>query len=199
MSLPTSRTNQKVKDAIRRENTVTSQPYCRRDRIATGADKAKWKLRSDKASHRDFLASSIRNKIKGIGPGIKFALDALKNGPEGPAVLAFIVHGRWMAQCNTIRGDDTPCSGIEVVDPNDPVFMCLSCFNLFNEGKLVPVDFPKKQDRIDIEELLVARPLIITRGWLPQKGETLSTLIMENKTHGIVVPDRLWPSTGGGD
>jgi len=194
-------TNQQVRDAIRRENTVTSQPYCHKNKIATGTDKAQWKLRNEKFRHRDFLASSIRNKIKGLGPGIQYALDALRDGPEGPAVLAYIIHGRWMASCNTKLGDGSSCVGVEVVDPDDPVFMCLSCFNLDNNGKLAPVDFPAGQYKTDIEEILVSRPLILTRGWLPQQGETLVNLIGENIEHGAPVSDRLleyYEGMGGG-
>ena len=194
-------TNQQVRDAIRRENTVTSQPYCHRNKIATGADKAQWKLRNEKFRHRDFLASSIRNKIKGLGPGIQYALDALKDDPEGTAVLAFIIHGRWMATCNTTYGDNSQCVASEVVDPDDPVFMCLSCFNLSNNGKLAPVDFPEGQYKADIEEILIARPLIITRGWLPHQGETLVDLIGENIEHGNPVSKRLlkyYEGMGGG-
>jgi len=58
-------------------------------------------------------------------------------------VTARIDHGRWIADCE--------CKGAEYVDPDEPVFFCLSCLNAANGGKLRPVKFPPAKVRAKIE------------------------------------------------
>ena len=61
----------------------------------------------------------------------------------GTAVIARIDHGRWIADCE--------CKGAEYVDPEEPVFFCLSCLNAGNNGQMRPVKFPPASARAKIE------------------------------------------------
>lgn len=63
-------------------------------------------------------------------------------------VTARIDHGRWIADCE--------CNGAEYVDPDEPIFFCLSCMNAANGGKLRPVKFPPVKIRAKIEARLSA-------------------------------------------
>lgn len=54
-------------------------------------------------------------------------------------VTARIDHGRWIADCE--------CNGAEYVDPEEPIFFCLSCLNREHGGKLRPVKFPTAEVR----------------------------------------------------
>ncbi len=62
---------------------------------------------------------------------------------SGDPVVARIDHGRWIADCE--------CKGAEYVDPDEPIFMCLSCQNASNRGLLRPVKFPTPEIRAKIE------------------------------------------------
>lgn len=64
----------------------------------------------------------------------------------GAPVIARIDHGRWIADCE--------CKGAEYVDPDEPVFLCLSCLNQGNGGHMRPVKFPSPKDRAKIEKNL---------------------------------------------
>lgn len=61
----------------------------------------------------------------------------------GEAVHARIDHGRWIADCQ--------CKGAEYVDPDEPLFFCLSCMNKANGGQARPVVFPPTEIRKQIE------------------------------------------------
>lgn len=81
---------------------------------------------------------------------------ALDNGhPIGegistlPALPARVEHGRWLVDC-------PGCSGAELADISEPVFLCLSCGNKFAGNLPVAVAFP--QQRAEIEAVLEKRP-----------------------------------------
>lgn len=63
-------------------------------------------------------------------------------------VIARIDHGRWIADCE--------CQGAEYVDPDEPVFFCLSCLNAAHQGALRPVVFPSEKKREKIIKKLNA-------------------------------------------
>lgn len=93
-------------------------------------------------------------------------VNAMDLGPVGQ-------HGRWIAKC-------TDCSGAEYVDPENPIFMCLSCMNRSIAGQWRRVVFPRQ--KAAIEQALLARPAA-HRNWVP--GETVADLHAENKRMGI--------------
>jgi hypothetical protein len=157
------------------QSSKRPQGYVSDDRIATGQDKARAKGR--KLDMRSWW------KIVLTQNGWIDALKAFNTTMplRSTPTLAFINHGRWVALC-----PEKDCAGQEVVDPLDPVFMCLSCGNVGNShGGMIrfhPVKFPK--DRYAIEEVLLKRKAI-NRNWNSDK-ETLDDLIKENKEYGLV-------------
>jgi hypothetical protein len=69
------------------------------------------------------------------------------------SVHARIDAGRWIADCPI-------CSRSNYVDPSDPIFYCFGCGNQ-GSGMFVPVLFPDEETRTEIENLLLARPILI--------------------------------------
>jgi len=147
-------------------------PYVPDNAIATGQHKAARRIRG----------GDMRTWWKAIltQNGWVTALEAFSLPPAGRPVVARVNHGRWVAHCE--------CGGAEIVDPKDPVFMCLSCANSDHQVggrfRLRPISFPI--DRSDIEEALLFRPDPSKRNWTA--GETLERLRQENRDHGL--PDR---------
>lgn len=84
---------------------------------------------------------------------------------------ALMNHGRWIVKCPW-------CNGAELAAPD---FYCHSCKNAGNLGKPMPVVWPSS--RLLIEAILLKRPDVINRNWLP--GETIEMLRDENIEHGI--------------
>lgn len=91
----------------------------------------------------------------------------------GDPVHAEINHGRWIARCPF-------CSGAEIADYDDPIFMCLSCFNESNGGRFIPVEFPV--DHLEIENELTKRKKTENQNWIP--GESLEDIIKETRDKG---------------
>jgi len=114
--------------------------------------------------------------------------------PIGKPVYAKVNMGQWLAQCE--------CGGAESVDPDEPIFYCFSCGNYENHGKPRKVIFPSKKEIMEIESVLLRRPVkvrggtheiertilaeplvdekgVLSRSWLP--GETVDHLRKENK------------------
>lgn len=95
-------------------------------------------------------------------------------------VNAEVNHGRWIVRCPF-------CTGAELADAAEPLFVCLSCGNASIGGDFVPVRFPR--DRFEIESTLLERPDEETRNWLP--SETVRKLRDENRDRlGIVIARR---------
>lgn len=119
--------------------------------------------------HRNFYLNTIASM------GYK-VLD--KVAGKRDAVMAYINHGRWVADCPGCPSG----SGAENVTLDDPVFMCLSCGNSLVGGKLRPVIFPDEEARVKIEQALAQRPLP-NRNWFPD--ESREKLLLENHSIGI--------------
>lgn len=82
--------------------------------------------------------------------------------PSGE-VLAYINWSRWVADCPF-------CQGAEVVSRRLPVFYCASCGMERNGGAPARVIFPADADQI--EAVLLCRPVVATRNWLPHEAVT---------------------------
>lgn len=135
-----------LKMHIRRENL---QDYARRSE-AIGRGRDHWE-RMGLKGRKEF--DSFMLEKKGHQAKIPFALaDA-----RGDAVLAFINDNRWMARCE--------CGGLAVVDPDEPQFYCLTCFNFSNGGYPRPVAFPNAAIRQEIEDTLMASDDPLVRNW----------------------------------
>jgi hypothetical protein len=127
-----------------------------------------------KASVRKFAAQiAARMNIEIVEETGECVIDAEINAARLTGSLGW--QGRWIARCPT-------CSGAEYVDPGDPVFICLSCFNSEHGNKLLSVRFPER--RQEIEAALEPRPAQ-NRNWLP--GETVEDILAENSKHGYGV------------
>lgn len=96
----------------------------------------------------------------------------------GPAVLAHVNHGRWIADCPTAG-----CGGAELVSFDNPVFFCCECRNAAVEHNLLPVLIPGTRERKQVERHLTARPEPATRNWHP--AESIVGLRGENRANGV--------------
>lgn len=100
-------------------------------------------------------------------------MTARPNGPWGAphAVAApvdgYVNGGRWLVRC--------PCGNTPSASPEWGVACCFEC------GAVYTVAFP--DDRDAIESILVKRPVMRTRNWIP--GETVADLDAENVAHGV--------------
>ena len=121
----------------------------------------------------------------------------IRGEPKGKPVKAEINFGQWIARC-------PDCKGAEAVDPDEPIFYCLSCGNFRNGGQPRPVEFPPDYKAIEreilkrpvkvgmgthyIERLTMAVPMVMTdegllsRSWVP--GESLEEIKRQNKVGG---------------
>ena len=123
-----------------------------------------WRTRGPRAFHMDIAKKAGRLDI----------VETLENDvPKGAAaVRAYVNHGRWVASCE--------CGGAEVVSSGDPFFMCLSCYNEADGGKLRRVLFPR--NRSALEGVLLGRKEPGSRNW--EVGETVADLKRQNSARG---------------
>ena len=118
------------------------------DKIITAKDVA---VRDSQPSVSEWIRiTSIQLKMRGICPVI------FDSQVRGKTVPAYISNGRWMALC-----DETGCQGCEYVDPDEPIFYCLSCGN-GQTGQARPVKFPSR--RREIEAALLERAMVPSGG-----------------------------------
>lgn len=73
--------------------------------------------------------------------------------------LARVDFGRWIADC-----PDPVCGGAEYVEPAERIFFCFNCGNALLGGDARQVKFPEAEVRIQIEKVLIERPVIERRG-----------------------------------
>ena len=145
-----------------------------RHRFTSGQDHWYWNARGDR---KRFIVKITHRRPP------KFLALMLSDESKGKLVYAFILDGRWVARCE--------CGGQEVVDPNDPLFVCLNpaCYNISSGHYPRKVKFPSKKDRKKLAEILLARPNPINRNWdrngVFGKPETLEDLERENADHGL--------------
>lgn len=94
--------------------------------------------------------------------------------------------GRWIATCGPIdrKGNQQgPCYGAEMVDWQLPLFMCCSCFNRDYDYQWRTLALPSRQERVQIERLLIKRPQARIHTWLPH--ESIQDLIDQNREIGL--------------
>jgi hypothetical protein len=85
-------------------------------------------------------------------------------------VAGFIENGQWIARCE--------CGGCEFVDPDDGVFYCFSCCNRAHQHMLRHVVFPDFETRMEIERLLLLRPVNDVRGQTDMERAGMATAIL---------------------
>ena len=144
------------------------------DRLTAGRDHWAWHARGGRL---DFVSKHV------MPLGLdRRTLDCLVAKPRGKQAVAEILDGRWIAKC-------PDCNCQEVVDPDEPIFVCLNprCLNRLNDGYPRKVKFPGTKKLKDIEETLLARPNPINRNWLID--EDIDQLKQENIEHSL--PERV--------
>lgn len=100
-------------------------------------------------SMKDYLRKMADEIKKSRGVKIEMLLD---EPPRGEPVLARIWQGQWIADCDI-------CGGALFVNPDEPIYFCFGCTNRANGHALRPVKFPSEADRLEIEAMLLARPV----------------------------------------
>jgi hypothetical protein len=143
------------------------------NRFTGGKDHWAWHSRGDRKKfvYRHLVGLAERHGLE------KDIFDSLMNAePVGPEITATLIDGRWVARCE--------CGGQEVVDPDDPVFVCLNpnCLNAMVRHNPRRVKFPNKRKMQSLAEILLARENPIHRNWL---GESLDELEKENQRHNL--------------
>lgn len=83
--------------------------------------------------------------------GVAVTIRDLDGEPIGVPVQARIWQGQWIADCE--------CNGASFVDPDEPLFFCFGCGNRANDSKPRPVIFPPEEERKEIEQLILDRPV----------------------------------------
>lgn len=115
---------------------ITAKDYCKREGATTIRERIRKRL------------SALRRK------NILLVCDYER--VTGRVVYARIELGQWCANCE--------CGGVEFVDHEDPIFYCMSCGNRADSGALRPVLFPEPAVRVEIERLVLERPVDDLRG-----------------------------------
>ena len=123
----------------------------------------------DKHDYQAWLRKQA--EVKGI---VFQPQDILAIDKVTPKAVAYVNHGRWVADC------PDRCGGAMLLDPNLP-YMCGECFNIIIGGKWRLIQWPT--DRLEIEMVLDKRPFSINRNWWPV--ETVDDLKRENRDHGV--------------
>jgi hypothetical protein len=93
--------------------------------------------------------------------------------PRGE-IRAEVVRSSWRVKCPF-------CAGALVIEPGEP-FFCVDCLMQGNGFYPMRVIWPSMRQAI--ENVLLQRPNPATRNWLPDAGETLEFLRVENQQHG---------------
>lgn len=101
----------------------------------------KVKTAKDKAIEEKFKSVSERIAVLSVKYNHKYISDRTAGIP----VYARIDWGRWIADCE--------CGGAEYVDPETPLFFCMSCGNHGTSGRARKVMFPKNREAIEIETM----------------------------------------------
>jgi hypothetical protein len=118
--------------------------------------------------------------------GIAVTIKDLDKEPTGTPVTARIWQGQWIADCE--------CNGACFVDPEEPVFFCFTCGNRANGQKPRPVIFPPTAERIEIERLLLERPVEDMAGLtdLERVGMAKPLLYVEDESGAVKPLTRSW-------
>ena len=108
--------------------------------------------------------------------GVAVQINDLDAEPTGAPVQARIWQGQWIADCE--------CKSASFVDPDEPLFFCFGCGNRMNAGKPRPVIFPAEAERLEIERLLLDRPVDDLAGLTDNEraGMARPVLFVENET-----------------
>lgn len=91
-------------------------------------------------------------------------------------VLARLHRNQWIADC-------PDCKGTQFVWLDEPLFLCVSCWNAMAGGAWRPIVLP--QNRAEIERVMLARPLPHNRNWGEDPDMSMDDYRAENVAHGF--------------
>lgn len=110
--------------------------------------------------------------------GIAVTIVDLDKDPIGAPVLGKIWVGQWIASCE--------CNTDAFVDPDEPIYFCFGCLNRRNGDRPRPVIFPPTEERLEIERLLLQRPVDDIRGLTDMERAGLARPLLYKQ---VVMPD----------
>jgi hypothetical protein len=128
--------------------------------------------------HEDMFMLDYGKFVRGLASKKSMHMPA-QDGVMNGEVVAYINHGRWIAEC-------PDCNGAQVAS-EELRFWCVSCGNASVLFAWKEVVMPKSKK--SIEGVLLDRPTArpdkaVTRNWKP--GESVKDLKKENAAHGVV-------------
>lgn len=118
--------------------------------------------------------------------GVAVTIKNMDAEPTGVPVEARIWQGQWIADCD--------CGSASFVDPDEPIFFCFGCGNRINDKKPRPVHFPPEAERLEIERLLLERPVDDMAGLTDNEraGMARPVLHVEDETGAVHPLVRAW-------
>ena len=143
------------------DHIITAKDYCRRDGV-DGVRERILKIRNDKM---------MKRRVP-----IAIQIDKTSTRP----VHARIELGQWIADCE--------CGGCEFVDADEPIFFCFGCANSEDANRLRNVIFPPADMRMEIERLLLERPVNNARGLDDMERAGMAKALIFIKLDGVPSP-----------
>lgn len=98
---------------------------------------------------RAYIRNWQKEKMK---HGISVLIRDLDKPGVGEPFHAIIWQGQWIVRTDC-------CNSASFVDPDEPIAVCFSCANRANNHRPRPVIFPPEAERLEIERLLLERPV----------------------------------------
>jgi hypothetical protein len=98
----------------------------------------------------------------------------------GASLPAEVYEGQWIVRCDG-------CPNSQYTARHDKRFFCVNCLNRNHGSQWVKVTWPRRSE--DIEFVLLARPFFQQRNY--SRGETVASLIAENRENRDAVPEEL--------
>lgn len=123
--------------------------------------------------------------------GIAVPLKDLDKRPAtGTPLQAIIWQGQWIVRTDC-------CNSASFVDPDDPIVFCFTCANRSNGFAPRPVIFPPTLERMEIERLLLERPVDDVAGLTDMERAGLARpLLYVEVDEPVVEPDAFMMARG---
>lgn len=100
-------------------------------------------------SAKHYIRNWQREKLR---QGVAVPLKGLDEPPTGEPFQAVIWQGQWIVRTEC-------CNSASFVDPDEPIMYCFTCANRANGFRPRPVTFPPTAERLEIERLILERPV----------------------------------------
>jgi hypothetical protein len=122
-----------------------------------------------------------RWQLQKMREGMPILLRGLDEPPVGPPLQAVVWQGQWIVRTDC-------CNSASFVDPDEPIFYCFSCANRAWDHRPRPVTFPPEAERLEIERLLLERPVNDVAGLtdMERAGMARPVLYVEREEDEVV-------------